>query len=155
MPSTLSSTLFPLERPSSTLVEGFTETPRTLSRPRKLCTFHRMRSPVLNLVITYDSFLFSKTRQRMYEVRTKQRIYFSSSNHLRSFHQLAFRHCGGSSQKAHRIVIIICCYNKQWTLFTWNYSRPLHTRAQHFPSNLYPYLDHTHQQRPMSTHAHP
>jgi hypothetical protein len=29
------------------------------------------------------------------------------------------------------------------------------TRAQHFPSNLYPYPNHNHQQRPMSTHAHP
>jgi hypothetical protein len=28
-------------------------------------------------------------------------------------------------------------------------------RAQQFPSNLYPYLDHNHQQRPMPTHAHP
>ena len=27
------------------------------------------------------------------------------------------------------------------------------TRAQHFPSNLYPYPDHNHQQRPMPTHA--
>jgi hypothetical protein len=27
--------------------------------------------------------------------------------------------------------------------------------AQYFPSNLYPYLDHNHQQRSMSTHAHP
>ena len=31
----------------------------------------------------------------------------------------------------------------------------LHTRAQHFPSNLYPYPDHIHQQRPMLTHAYP
>ena len=28
-------------------------------------------------------------------------------------------------------------------------------RAQHFSSNLYPYPDHNHQQRPMPTHAHP
>ena len=27
------------------------------------------------------------------------------------------------------------------------------TRAQQFPSNLYPYPDHTHQQRPMPTHS--
>ena len=26
-------------------------------------------------------------------------------------------------------------------------------RAQHFPSNLYPYLDHNHEQRPMPTHS--
>ena len=31
----------------------------------------------------------------------------------------------------------------------------LDNRAQHSPSNLYPYLDHNHQQRPMPTHAHP
>jgi hypothetical protein len=30
---------------------------------------------------------------------------------------------------------------------------PLHTRAQHFPSNLYPYPDHNHQHRPMPTHS--
>jgi hypothetical protein len=30
-----------------------------------------------------------------------------------------------------------------------------HTRARHFPSNLYPYPDHNHQQRPMPTHVHP
>ena len=29
------------------------------------------------------------------------------------------------------------------------------SRAQHFLSNLYPYLDHNHQEWPMSTHAHP
>jgi hypothetical protein len=29
------------------------------------------------------------------------------------------------------------------------------TRAQHLPSNLYPYPDHNHQQRPIPTHAHP
>jgi hypothetical protein len=28
-------------------------------------------------------------------------------------------------------------------------------KAQHFPSNLYPYPDHNHQQRPMPTHACP
>jgi hypothetical protein len=28
-------------------------------------------------------------------------------------------------------------------------------RAQHFPSNLYPYPDHNHHQQPMPTHAHP
>jgi hypothetical protein len=28
-------------------------------------------------------------------------------------------------------------------------------RAQHFPSNLYPYPHHNHQQRSMPTHAHP
>jgi hypothetical protein len=31
---------------------------------------------------------------------------------------------------------------------------PLHSRAQHFPSNLYPYTDHNHQQRPMLIHVH-
>ena len=31
----------------------------------------------------------------------------------------------------------------------------MESTAQHFPSNLYPYLDHNHQQRPMPTHAHP
>jgi hypothetical protein len=30
-----------------------------------------------------------------------------------------------------------------------------HARAQHFPSNLYPYPYHNHHQRPMPTHAHP
>jgi hypothetical protein len=34
-------------------------------------------------------------------------------------------------------------------------SLTLVSRAQHFPSNLYPYVDHTHQQRPMPTHVHP
>ena len=37
-----------------------------------------------------------------------------------------------------------------------SYKRIFHsTGAQHFPSNLYPYPDHNHQQRPMLTHAHP
>jgi hypothetical protein len=38
-------------------------------------------------------------------------------------------------------------------IYIWCMRPSMGTRAQHFSSNLYPYLDHNHQQRPMSIHS--
>ena len=48
-------------------------------------------------------------------------------------------------------------HNSHLHMVPWfiNSTHCLPSIAQHFPSNLHPHPDHTHQQRPMPTHAHP
>jgi hypothetical protein len=50
------------------------------------------------------------------------------------------------------LVLMLKYFNMFLSLWPYIY---LASRAQHFPSNLYPYRDHNHQQRPMPTHAYP
>ena len=45
------------------------------------------------------------------------------------------------------------CFPKHWSILTPKFH--IVTRAQHFPSNFYPYPDHNHQQQPMPNHAQP
>ena len=47
----------------------------------------------------------------------------------------------------------LCCNSKFAMEYVEHLLCSLSSRAQHFPSNLYPYPNHTNQQQPMPTHA--